>query len=99
MALRQDIAKLVTNITRVFDGSLSKLPEVVFRSFESMRVKREEPTPIQIDGELIECERDIEVTVSSGGLHVLAPAGEGSSWLDRFGISSFAKATEDTPDQ
>ncbi len=75
MALRQDIAKLVTNITRLFDGSLSKLPEVVFRSFKSMRVEREEPTPIQIDGELVECERDVDVTVSSGGLSVLVPAG------------------------
>ncbi|MBL7076207.1 MAG: NAD(+)/NADH kinase [Kiritimatiellae bacterium] len=73
VALRQDIAKLVTNITRLFDGSLSKLPEVVFRSFQTMKVAREEPTPIQIDGELVECERDLEVTVSSGGLHVLAP--------------------------
>lgn len=76
VALRQDIAKLVTNITRLFDGSLSKLPEVVFRSFRSMQVRREEATPIQVDGELVECERDIEVTVSRAGLHVLVPRGD-----------------------
>lgn len=73
VALRQDIARLVTNITRLFDGSLNRLPEVVSRSFRTMRVKREKATPIQIDGELMECDRDVEVAVSSGGLNVLAP--------------------------
>jgi diacylglycerol kinase (ATP) len=78
VALRQDIAKLVTNITRLFDGSLSKLPEVVFRSFRSMHLTREEATPIQVDGELMECGKEIEVTVSQAGLQVLVPGGRGA---------------------
>jgi len=73
VALRQDIAKLVANIARLFDGTLSELPEVVFHSFKTMHMTREEGTAIQVDGELVESGREIDVTVSEAGLRVLVP--------------------------
>jgi diacylglycerol kinase family enzyme len=42
-------------------------------------VHRSDPHPIQLDGELVEAGRDIEVTVRPNALRVLVPADEGST--------------------
>lgn len=73
VAMRQDIARLVANIGRLFDGTLSELPEVAFHSFRSMHVSRGEPGPIQIDGELVEAGAELDITVNTGSLNVLVP--------------------------
>ena len=75
VALRQDAPKLVANIGRLFDGSIDKLPEVLFRSFRRMTIRREHAAPIQIDGELVDAPAEIEVEVKPGALKVLAPEG------------------------
>lgn len=73
VALRQDAPKLVANVGRLFNGTLDQLPEVVFRSFERMTVRREHAAPIQIDGELVDAPAEIEVRVVPGALNVLVP--------------------------
>jgi len=74
VALRQDIAKLIANIGRLFDGSLDQIPEVVSKTFESLVVTRPNPAPIQVDGELVEASSEVRVRVMPGALKVLVPA-------------------------
>lgn len=73
VALRQDTPKLIANLGRLFDGTLSRLPEVVTRRFKSLEIVRPEASPIQVDGELIESPRRLSVTVKPACLKVLVP--------------------------
>jgi len=74
VALRQDIAKLIANIGRLFDGSIDKLPEVVSKTFQSLVVTRPGPAPIQVDGELVDASSEVRVGVMPSALKVLVPA-------------------------
>lgn len=73
VALRQDTPKLIGNLIRLFDGSIAKVPEVTTRRFRAMRIRREKATPIQMDGELVDAPREIDVRVRPGALRVLVP--------------------------
>jgi len=73
LALRKDAPKLFTNIVRVFDGSINRLPEVTTRRFRELRIRREHADPIQIDGELVQVDAEIRVRVAPSVLNVLVP--------------------------
>jgi diacylglycerol kinase (ATP) len=73
IALRQDLAKLIANIGRLFDGSLQTIPEVQSFRFKDLIVRRSRATPIQIDGELVEAGAEVHVSVESAKLKVLVP--------------------------
>lgn len=73
VALHQDVPKLFSNIGRLFNGSLRELPEVIFRRFRAMTVKREHAAPIQMDGELMDAPAKILVRVRPEALRVLIP--------------------------
>ena len=73
VALRQDVAKLVTNIHRLFDGSIARIPEVVSRRFRSLTIRRTRGALIQVDGELIEAPAELTVSVRPSALKVLVP--------------------------
>jgi diacylglycerol kinase (ATP) len=74
VARRQDVAQLVANIVRLFDGTIESLPQIVFRSFRTLRVIRNHAAPIQVDGELVEAPADVTVRVLPRALRVLVPA-------------------------
>lgn len=73
VASRQDVAKLIANVGRLFDGSIQRLPEVVSYRFQVMEIQREHPAPIQIDGELVDAPSDIHVGILPEKLKVLVP--------------------------
>lgn len=73
VALHQDVGMLIANIARLFDGSLAQLPQVSTYRFQSMRVTRSRPGPIQVDGELVEAPEEIDVYVRPASLKVLVP--------------------------
>ena len=73
VVLRQDTPKLIANLARLFDGSIAGIPEVITRKFRSMMVRRPVATPIQIDGELVDAPREIEVRIRPRSLKVLVP--------------------------
>lgn len=75
VGLRKDAPKLLINIGRLFDGTMNRLPEVVSRRFASLVVRRARATPVQVDGELVEVPREIEITVRPRALNVLVPPG------------------------
>jgi len=73
VGLQQDAAVLLANLARLFSGSLNRIPHIKTRSFESMTVRREDPTQIQVDGELIDAPQEINISVIPHGLNVLVP--------------------------
>ena len=73
VARREDIAKLIANVGRLFDGSIQRLPEVVTHRFQVMDVQRTHSAPIQVDGELVDAPVDIRVGILPEKLKVLVP--------------------------
>lgn len=70
---RQDMAKLIANIGRLFDGTITRFPEVMTYRFQEMEVIRERAAPIQIDGELVDAPVSVRVAVRPASLKVLVP--------------------------
>ncbi|MCS6771768.1 MAG: diacylglycerol kinase family lipid kinase [Kiritimatiellae bacterium] len=70
---KQDAARAIANVGRLFDGTIDRLPGIVTRRFRSMRVRREKAAVIQVDGELQESGPEVEVAVRPAGLNVLVP--------------------------
>lgn len=73
VALHQDSAFLFANLGKLFDGSLDELPEVITKKFTELTVTRQYPSPIQIDGELVEAPIKVYVKVIPSALNVLVP--------------------------
>ena len=70
---KKDFAIILANLPRLFDGSLHKIPRIVTRSSSKIRVVRERPMPIQVDGEVVEAPEVVEIGVKPGALRVLVP--------------------------
>lgn len=77
VVLRQDTPKLIANLAHLFDGSITRIPEVMTRGFHSMKVRRRKATPIQIDGELVDAPEEIDVRIRPSALKVLVPRNAG----------------------
>lgn len=76
VALKHDMPKLIANVGRFFDGSISRIPEVISRRFEHLRVRRERKAAVQIDGELADAPAAVDVTVEPSALNILVPEEE-----------------------
>jgi diacylglycerol kinase (ATP) len=74
-AARPDLPLLLVNIAKLFNGTIDQLPQVVTRRFRTLEIHRPKPTPIQLDGELVDAGRDILVRLLPKALSVLVPAG------------------------
>lgn len=72
-ARQRDAPVIFANIAEVFEGGLKDVPRVIFRRFKHLRVRRSDPHPIQLDGELVEAGRDVDITVQPNALRVLVP--------------------------
>lgn len=70
---RQDVAGLIAGISRLFNGTLDRLPGVVTRRFQRLEVHRRKPGAIQVDGELLETTARVTVSVRRKALQVLVP--------------------------
>lgn len=70
---QENIPLLLTNLNRLFDGTIDKLPEVVTRRFRELEVLRQVPAPVQLDGELVDLPARISVRVLPQALTVLVP--------------------------
>ena len=74
VVLRPDLPLLLMNIGRLFNGTLDQLPQVATRRFRSLDLHRPKATPIQLDGELVDAGRAIEIRLLPKALFVLVPA-------------------------
>jgi diacylglycerol kinase family enzyme len=70
---RQDAPRLLAGLPRLFDGTIDQLPEVETHRFRELRVKRDKPSAIQIDGEPIAAGTDVRIGVRPSALRVLVP--------------------------
>jgi diacylglycerol kinase family enzyme len=73
VVLRQDLPFLLVNIGRLFNGTLDRLPQVLTRRFRTLAVRRRSAAPIQLDGELVEAGRAVEIRLLPQALVVLVP--------------------------
>lgn len=68
------VSKIVTNIPRLFDGTIENMPDMQMMRFSSMKVIREKEGPIQLDGELKEAPAEVHIDLAPRALKVLVPS-------------------------
>ena len=73
VALRPDLPLLLINVARLFNGTLDELPQVATRRFRQLDLHRAKATPIQLDGELVDAGRDVQIRLLPQALAVLVP--------------------------
>ena len=71
---QQDMPVILSNLVRLFDGTIQRVPRLITRTFAELTIERERADPIQLDGELIEAERELKVTVKPRCLRTLVPS-------------------------
>lgn len=74
-ARQQDAPLLLANISDVFDRGLVNLPNVICRKFKTLRIERMESQAVQLDGELHDAPKNLDITVQQGALKILVPTG------------------------
>ncbi len=73
IALQRDFPIVLANLVRLFDGSIDRIPRIITRSTRGLKIRREKPDLIQVDGEAVEAPEDIEISVRPNALKVLVP--------------------------
>ena len=73
VTLRPDLPLLLLNIARLFNGTIDQLPQITTRRFRILDIHRAKAMPIQMDGELVDAGRDIQVRLLPKALTVLVP--------------------------
>ena len=70
---QRDAPRLLGDLPLLLSGSPNEIPYVTTRKFSRLHVHREQPAPIQVDGELVEGWADVTVEVLPKALTVLTP--------------------------
>ena len=70
---KNDMPMVISQIHRFIEKTFHHHPQVTNRRFRKMGVHRENPSPIQIDGELMKAGTDIQVEVLPRALNVIVP--------------------------
>ncbi len=70
---RRDAPMVIANLPRLFNGTLDRVGQVHSYRISQLTVEREKPAPIQIDGELVDATRTLQVDVLPRALSVLVP--------------------------
>ena len=77
-ARKADVPKLVPQLPKLFEGKINQADGITSRKFTSLTVRRETAQPIQVDGELMECDSEVEITINSHALRTIVPQAEGT---------------------
>ncbi|MEN7972815.1 MAG: diacylglycerol kinase family protein [Verrucomicrobiota bacterium] len=70
---KKDMPLVLTHVYRFIEKTFHRHPLVVNRHFKTMTVQRENNSPIQIDGELMEAVADVKIEVLPRALSVIIP--------------------------
>ena len=76
---RQDVARVLPGITRLFSGTIHELDGVSTLRFRRLVVERRTPADIQVDGEIVNGPTRVEIVVKPAALRVLLPAAHASA--------------------
>ncbi|MDP8205939.1 MAG: diacylglycerol kinase family protein [Candidatus Electryonea clarkiae] len=71
--LERDPVQILSQIYKLFDGSIKSVSKVKTWRFKHLKVTRERSEPIQMDGELLDISRDFEIDVWPSSLEVIIP--------------------------
>ena len=71
---KKDVPLVVSQIHRFIEKTFHHHPLVTNRHFKTMSVHRDNPSPIQLDGELMEAGKDVRVEVIPSALNVIIPS-------------------------
>lgn len=74
VARHQDVPTLIANIDKLIKGAVDKVPNIVYRKFNSLDISRDHRAQIQIDGDLIDAPERFTVSVAPESLNILIPA-------------------------
>ncbi|MDF7798536.1 YegS/Rv2252/BmrU family lipid kinase [Pontiellaceae bacterium B1224] len=70
---QKDMPKLITHMQSVTDHTFTDLPYVTNQRFRKMTVRRENNTPIQIDGESLDIGKEAKIEIVSQALRIIVP--------------------------
>jgi YegS/Rv2252/BmrU family lipid kinase len=70
---KKDMPFVLSHVHRFIEKTFHHLPLVVNRHFKQMTVFRENPSPIQIDGEAMDAGKRVDVEVLPAALNVIIP--------------------------
>ncbi len=70
---QRDAPMVIANLPRLFNGTIDRLPQVKTFKFSRLVVRRKQAAPIQLDGELLEAGRELQVDVLPKALTVWIP--------------------------
>ncbi len=71
---REAVPRVIPNMHRLFDGSVDEVKDVQTTKFRTLSVHRDNPGPVQLDGELMQDVRDMTIEIRPRSLRVLVPA-------------------------
>lgn len=72
-ALKADVPKLIPQLPKLFDGKIDQTQGIHSKKFQTLRVIRETAQSIQVDGELMETEKEVNIRILPKALKVLVP--------------------------
>jgi diacylglycerol kinase (ATP) len=70
---KKDLAKVIPQFPKLFTGNLAFGTGINAVKFRRCRVRRDLPSPVQVDGELLGNSTEVTIQVLRGGLNVLVP--------------------------
>ncbi len=70
---KKDVPIVISQVHRFIEKTFHHHPLVTNRHFKTMTVRRKNPSPIQIDGELMKAETDIYIEVLPSALNIIVP--------------------------
>ena len=70
---RKDMARVLPHLPRLFNGTLAGASGITTTRFRRLRVRRDLPSAVQVDGELLGSETEVRVQVLREALRVLVP--------------------------
>lgn len=74
-ARQKDAPLLLANIADVFSRGVINLPNIIYRKIQHVRIERTQSQSIQIDGELLDAPKNLDISVKKGALRILTPTG------------------------
>jgi YegS/Rv2252/BmrU family lipid kinase len=72
-AQKANVPKLIPQLPKLFEGKINQVDGITSTQFTRLEVHRETAQPLQVDGELMECDSNVEITLRPRALKVLVP--------------------------
>ena len=73
---KEDLPAVLTQIPKLIRGEIDEVPQLHCDSYSRIVVTRDKAAPIQIDGEIVDTEAEVEIEVLPSALSILVPEAE-----------------------